>query len=426
MSVINKMLLDLDKRNGRPGGEAVPGDAIRSTKPSTAWGARRGVLILLTGLAAASVCGAWWTQHGATKVSSSLSGAVSPVPTVATRTLSPAGPVASPAAIASMPTPQHSAAERAAASIPASKSLGTTADAAVVATPDASKASKVSSKALAVTVSPKALQAVEIATLAGAAKAFPSAASKGTSASAPAPARDLAEGSETGRPASTAAPASKTTSAKTYSPMQMSTNLLAEAVRLDQQGHLEEAKASLRRALATNPLDVQARQMLVRLQIDTGRLDEAASLLIEGRRLHPDLPEFTLTLARLRADSGDDVGAIQLLQEGAAAARDEPQYHALLAALLLRSQRYAEAVQHYLVALRSDPGNARWLVGVGAALEAVGDYLNAGEAYRRAEATSRLPPEMAPFVSQRLSSLSNLRAVERTAIATTPSAHAPE
>jgi hypothetical protein len=33
MSVINTMLQDLDKRHGRPGGEAVPGDVIRSTKP---------------------------------------------------------------------------------------------------------------------------------------------------------------------------------------------------------------------------------------------------------------------------------------------------------------------------------------------------------------------------------------------------------
>jgi hypothetical protein len=32
MSVINTMLQDLDRRHGRPGGEALPGDAIRSTK----------------------------------------------------------------------------------------------------------------------------------------------------------------------------------------------------------------------------------------------------------------------------------------------------------------------------------------------------------------------------------------------------------
>jgi len=59
--------------------------------------------------------------------------------------------------------------------------------------------------------------------------------------------------------------------------MQLSANLLAEAVRLDQQGHLEDAKASLGRALVANPLDLQARRMLVRLQLDTGRVEEAVA-----------------------------------------------------------------------------------------------------------------------------------------------------
>ena len=109
--------------------------------------------------------------------------------------------------------------------------------------------------------------------------------------------------------------------------------------------------------------------MLVRLQIDTGGVEEAVVLLVEGRRLHSEQPEFTLTLARLKAETGDSAGAIQLLEEGRAAARDEPQYHALFAALLVRAQRHDEAVQHYLIALRNDPANPRWLVGVGVALE---------------------------------------------------------
>ena len=133
---------------------------------------------------------------------------------------------------------------------------------------------------------------------------------------------------------------------------------------------------------------------------------------VEGRRLHPEQPDFTLTLARLKAETGDSAGAIQLLEEGRAAARDEPQYHALLAALLVRAQRHDEAVQHYLIALRNDPANTRWLVGVGVALEGTGNKTDAAEAYRRAEGSSRLTPEMATFVSERLA---QLRTPERAA-----------
>jgi MSHA biogenesis protein MshN len=76
-----------------------------------------------------------------------------------------------------------------------------------------------------------------------------------------------------------------------------------------------------------------------------------------------------------------------------------------LFALLLRVQRYDEAVQHYLVALRSDPANASWLVGVGVAFEGVRKHADAAEAYSRADGAANLTPEMASFLSERLARL---------------------
>ncbi|HKX42623.1 MAG TPA: tetratricopeptide repeat protein, partial [Burkholderiaceae bacterium] len=197
----------------------------------------------------------------------------------------------------------------------------------------------------------------------------------------------------------------KAAGGKTYSAEQLSANLLAEALKLDQQGHLEEAKAPLERLLATNPLNVRARQMLVQLQLDTGRADQARQLLAEGQRLLPGQSNFTLALARLQVESGDVAGAIRLLEADSAASRDDPQLHAFLAALLLRANRSDEAVQHYLVALRSDPSNVSWLVGAGVALEGIGNRADAAEAYRRAEGSSSLTPDLANFLSERLEQL---------------------
>jgi MSHA biogenesis protein MshN len=174
---------------------------------------------------------------------------------------------------------------------------------------------------------------------------------------------------------------------------------------LDQEGRMDEAIAPLRRALGADPQDLQARQMLIRLELDKGHFEEARVLLAEGRRLHPELPEFTMALARLNAETGDGEAAIQLLQAGLRTAHDDAQYHGLLAALLVRAQRFDEAVPHYLLALRSDPANGNWLVGVGVALEAVGRPGDAAEAYRRADATSSLTAEMAAFVVDRIARL---------------------
>jgi MSHA biogenesis protein MshN len=344
MSIINKMLQDLDKRNGRPGGEAMAGDAIRSIKPQSSWHLGRNTLLVVVGLTAASLAGAWWLQQRNRGVESSVVVPAPPVPVLANNSppavsqISPASPVPKVAVVTATP-PKVTA---------------------LASPPPTASASS------------------------------PSTSDK-LDTSAPLP--------------KTVAMSTKAAGGKTYSPKQVSANLLGEAVMLDQQGRQEEAKVPLQRALAANPLDVQARQMLIQLQLDTGQVEEAGALLAEGQRLLPEQSNFTLALARLKVERGDVSGAIQLLEAGQASARNEPQYHAFLAALLLRVQRYDEAVQHYLVALRSDPANTSWLVGVGVALEGVGKLADATEAYRRADGAANLTPEMANFLSERLARL---------------------
>lgn len=350
MSIINTMLQDLDKRHGRAGGEARPGDPVRSTGSRSPWHVGRNTVLALAGLVMATLAGAWWLQQRSHEVKASIVVPAPPPPVLANST----PPPASPAAPAAPATP--------------------------------------AAKAPAVAVPAKAL----VPTAAPAPMAAASAASLPAPIDAP--------------PPKAVAMSPRGAAGKTYSPSQVSANLLGEAVMLDQQGRQEEAKLPLQKVLSADPLDVQARQMLIQLQLDTGRIDEARALLTEGQRLLPEQWGFTLALARLKVDSGDANGAIQLLEAGQASARDAPQYHALLAALLLRAQRYDEAAKHYLVALRSDPGNASWLVGVGVALEGIGNQADAAEAYRRADGAANLTPETAAFLSERLA---RLKAAER-------------
>ena len=354
MSIINKMLQDLDQRNGRSGGESVAGAAIRSMRPESPWHLGRNILLAIVGLGMASLAGAWWLQQRNHGIESRVivSG--------------PPGPI-----IAHNPPP---AASQIALASPV-------ADLAVAGPADSAKAP--------VETTPRKVAALALRPPIAAA----SSSSTPDQVEPPAP---LPE---------TVAMNPKAAGGKTYSAKQVSANLLGEAVMLDRQGHQEDAKVPLQRALAANPLDVQARQMLIQLQLDTGQVEKAGALVAEGQRLLPEQPNFTLMLARLKVDGGDVSGAIQLLEAGRAAARSEPQYHAFLAALLLRAERYGEAMEHYLVALRSDPANANWLVGVGVAFEGVGKHADAAEAYRRADGAANLTPEMVNFLSERLARL---------------------
>jgi len=376
MSIINNMLQDLDTRNGRPGGEAMAGDAIRSIKPASRWRLGRNTLLAIVGAMVASVAGAWWLQQRDGGIESRRV-VVSAPPVPVPANMPPPAPAASPLPPA-LPVPETTVADTAApAKVAAPMPVQQRASAQVPAAPG------------------PVLVATALPTVAVLAPPPMASASASTSP----------DNVETPPPPTTAAASPRAAGGKTYSPEQVSINLLGEAVKLDQQGHQEEAMVPLQRLLAANPLNVRGRQMLAQLQLDTGHVEQARLLMAEGQRLLPEQSNFTLPLARLQVESGDVGGAIRLLEADHSSARDEPQLHAFLAALLLRVERYDEAVQHYLVALRSDPANASWLVGVGVALEGVGKPADAAEAYRRADGSANLTPETANFLSERLARL---------------------
>ena len=405
MSVINKMLLDLDERKGRPGGEATSEDAVRSVKLERKGGLRQKVLVAVLSFVLVGLATAWWLQPHKVSAEEGRVVVQAPPPVALAKSAEAAAsisPVASPAAMASAAsiasvTSTASMIEQArpvpVPPVPLEESARTMQRVPSTAAPQPTPARPQTERAASVVETPPA----EVAAV----KASP----RGAQMSSP-PTSDAVEAAPTQRMSSGNG---KSVNGKTYSPEQLSNNLLGEAIGLDQRGHQEEAKPLLQRALVANPLNVRARQLLAQLQIDTGRAEQARDLLVEGLRLMPDQPAFTLTLAQLQAEKGDVAGAIRALESKTAGARDDPQANALLGALLLQIERYDDAVQHYLVALRSDPANTNWLVGTGIALEGAGKRGDAAEAYRRAQSDPKLTAETADFLNERLTQLKQAR-----------------
>lgn len=175
-----------------------------------------------------------------------------------------------------------------------------------------------------------------------------------------------------------------------------------KALPLIRAGQADQARALLEAALALSPGHIAARETLAALLSDAGRNQEAEQVLRVGRATNPEHAWFALSLARLQAARGDMAGAAASLQGGLGGRGVDADYHATLAALLVRLKQYPDAVQQYEQALKQQPGQGTWWMGLGLALGAQGKNEEARSAYRRALAVGNLPDSLEEFARTKL------------------------
>lgn len=186
---------------------------------------------------------------------------------------------------------------------------------------------------------------------------------------------------------------------------QLAENEYRNAANLLGQGRLADAQEGFRRALQQEPRHIGARQGLFGLFMEAGQTTEAEHLLREGLDLDPNRPAFAMALARLQVERGDIAAAVDTMQTSAPAARDSPDYLAFHAALLQRLARHREAIEQYQAALAMAPGSGLWQMGRAISLQALNRNTEAADAFRRAKAANTLNAELTEFVNQRLAQL---------------------
>ncbi len=174
------------------------------------------------------------------------------------------------------------------------------------------------------------------------------------------------------------------------------------ALQAKRQGDVEKAMAGFRAALANSPEHGAARQSLAALLIDSRRYDEAEELLRNGMELAPVRLVSTLALARLKVERNQLPAALDLLLKNQAIGEGSADYQGFAGALLNRAGRSAEAVDRYRAATRLAPADGRWWVGLGIALDGAGRTAEAREAYGKARGQPGLPADLAQHVEQRL------------------------
>jgi MSHA biogenesis protein MshN len=170
------------------------------------------------------------------------------------------------------------------------------------------------------------------------------------------------------------------------------------------QGRVSEAEEQLIAALRVNPSHLDARQAYVALLLEQQRVDIALGVLRDAVALNPGHPAFILTLARVHAEQRDYRSALEVMDK-AGAAGESADFLTLRGAVLLRLGRHADAVGAYQKAVQSGPQPGETWTGLGISLEAVGRTAEAAQAYQRALGTGRLPREVREYAETRMKAL---------------------
>ena len=176
------------------------------------------------------------------------------------------------------------------------------------------------------------------------------------------------------------------------------------AALLLNHGRVSEAEDQLAGALRADPSHAAARQAYVALLIEQRRLHEAQRLLEDALALNPEQPTLALTLARILVGQREYRGALEVLERAGPAAGAD--FQAMRGAVLQRVGRHADAVNAYQTALQAGAAQpATSWIGLAISLESLGRKSEAVLAYRRALAAGPLAQEARDYAESRARAL---------------------
>lgn len=189
------------------------------------------------------------------------------------------------------------------------------------------------------------------------------------------------------------------------SPAEEAEALFRHGVVFLNQGRISQAREDFAAALAKHSGHEAARQALIAILIERRQLDDARRLLEEGLSLNPAQTQFAAVLARVLVERGDYREAANVLSATPNAGADDADYQLLHGAVLQRLGRHAEAIEAFQRAAKiaNQPG-AIW-VALGISLEATGRKVEALQSYRHSLGAGALAQDARAYAESRIRAL---------------------
>ena len=220
---------------------------------------------------------------------------------------------------------------------------------------------------------------------------------------------DSAAALETGRPESepatylsvTRSEADDSHSGTRQTEMARPSERFAAAMHFYKQGQMDKCIDLLYETVMLEADNSDAREFLAGLLLQQQKWQEAEQLLTTGLQRTPDNIALNRLLARLKIEQGQDDLAIALLENPAVQQQVDARSAALLGLLYQRRQRYQDSADYYRLALRQQPTQGKWWLGLAITLEAIRDHQGASKAYRLAAESPDLDTSLRLYARQR-------------------------
>lgn len=171
------------------------------------------------------------------------------------------------------------------------------------------------------------------------------------------------------------------------------------------QGRVAEAEESFQAAIASDAGHDAARQALVVLALEQRRIDEARRLLQEGLALNPANARFGAVLARILIERKDYAAALEAVGSVRSPEQNDAELQMMRGTALQRLGRHPEAAEAFRASLRAAPQNGALWMALAISLEAQGRKPEAADAFKRAATAANLGVDARDYAEQRARAL---------------------
>jgi len=187
-------------------------------------------------------------------------------------------------------------------------------------------------------------------------------------------------------------------------PEEIAQQNIEKAEKAQQQGRLTQAEEHWRQALAVTPDNKRVRKQLAALQYGRNKVTEALATLEVGFQRDQTDTDFRMLSARILEREARPSAALNVLLKNWPSAEEKPGYSQKVANLAQDIGNYAVAETAYSRLMEAEPNEGRWYVGKALAQEQLGSNAALSTYQQALERVTHEPTRQ--FIEQKIAALS--------------------